>query len=630
VRDGVLIAAIEQERITRHKSDGQESLSNRLPVPACLEAAGASLADVDVIVSSFQAASPGGIGLHRPLIERGFSLFDPWDGRHFVVSHHRAHALSALGASGFSEAAVLVCDLAGSTTRDGGDFMVPFAAFSGDLGSLDAHAPLRTECLSIYRGDETSLELCRREYCVPHNAPDVFVQNVASLYDNLSRMVFGKENAHGQLMALASMAAGREAPSPVRAGEIVDTAPDGSLRFRNDWQHRVLRCEEVLDYAPVAQAVQQELARALLVYARRARALTSLPRLAAAGGVFLNIPANAAIAESGLFESYYVPSAPHDAGIAIGCAYAGWRQIAGGSTPGARPRAIDRLGPRYPPVRTEEALHRYAHVIEPPEPASPQRIAHLLQAGQIVARCAGRSEFGPRALGGRSLLGSPLLASTKDRLNAIKGRQSWRPVAPIILREWIGAFFAGPQESPYMSFAQSIREPYREALAALRHPDASTRAQTLERSDDPDLYEMLEELERLTGFPIVVNTSLNGPGQPIVETPEEALQFLLAHPDVDALWLEGRLVRRASRPSWTRALLAPDTLINILYLLGKKRIFLVRHEVFLEISPVAWEWIERQQEGFGESGAPGSSDLLAISVADELDEAVRRGLLIPV
>ena len=212
VRDGKLVAAIEQERVTRAKADGQEGLSNRLPVHACLQAAGASLADVDLIVSSFQAATAGGVGFHRPLVERGFDLFDPFDDRHLVVSHHLAHGLSALHASGFREAAVLISDLAGSTTCDGADFVKPFRTFAAELQSLAEPAKLRTECLSIYEADLSTFTLKHREYCVPHTTPDVFVHSAASLYDNVSRMVFGVENAHGRLMALAAMAPPQASP----------------------------------------------------------------------------------------------------------------------------------------------------------------------------------------------------------------------------------------------------------------------------------------------------------------------------------------------------------------------------------------------------------------------------------
>jgi carbamoyltransferase len=146
VCDGQLVAAVQQERISRRKHDGSEALSNRLPVQHCLRTAGITLDDVDCIVSSFQTVSPGGFGLHKPLIEPGFNLFDPWDSRHFVMSHHLAHAYCAFGASGFDEAAVLVCDLGGSSTLTGHDFYTSFKDWYADLTRLDHSPEVFTEC----------------------------------------------------------------------------------------------------------------------------------------------------------------------------------------------------------------------------------------------------------------------------------------------------------------------------------------------------------------------------------------------------------------------------------------------------------------------------------------------------
>jgi carbamoyltransferase len=119
-----------------------------------------------------------------------------------------------------------------------------------------------------------------------------------------------------------------------------------------------------------------------------------------------------------------------------------------------------------------------------------REIAIHIARGQVIARFQGRSEFGPRALGGRSLLASPLLAESKQRLNAIKGRQVWRPVAPVVIRDRMQEFFDGPIESPYMNFVHTVRDKYRRHLKALFHPDGSTRVQTLDHADDPDLYDL--------------------------------------------------------------------------------------------------------------------------------------------
>jgi carbamoyltransferase len=622
VREGVLVAAVEQERITRVKGDGGDGLSNLLPVAHCLRAAGASLDDVDLIVSSFQAMGPGGVGLHRPLVEPGFDLFNPMDERHLVISHHAAHALCALGSSNFPDAAVVVCDLAGSTTRDGGDFAASFRQFQLDVTTLDTSAPTLTECLSIYEADELELELKYREYCVPHSAPEVFVCGAASLYDNVARMIFGRENAHGELMALASMSA--DQPAEIDVSDILDCSSPGAVRFRNDWQHRVRPRERVLDYAPVAGVVQRAFQRALVEYARKARALTSSPRLVVAGGSFLNIVANSQIARSGLFHSFFVPSAPHDAGIAVGCAFHGWRTLTRHrvlEVTAPTETASDRLGATYAEQEIGEVLWGRRRLVSPRTAVEPAEVAALLSDGRIVARCAGRAEFGPRALGGRSLLATPLRRESKDRLNLLKGRQPWRPVAPVVLRERIADFFIGPQDSPYMNMVHTIIERHRGALAALVHPDGSARAQTLSRAEDPYLYEVIREFGVRTGYPILVNTSFNGPGEPILETPGQALDFFLASEQIDYLLLEEHLLERRPEPSFEGTRLAPDLIVTIVRPGTTSRVILLRGGVSLEVSREALCLMERMPE---------MDDLAALntSVRAELVRALRCGLLV--
>ncbi len=585
VRDGALVAGVEQERLTRRKGDGSSGLSRHLPVRRCLEIAGASLDDLDLIVSSFQAIGPGGAGFNQPLVEPGFGLFDPFDARHCVVSHHYAHALCALGTSGFQEAAVLVCDLAGSTTRSGEDYAMGFTEFAAAMSDSSCELNTRTECLSIYDADDNGIRLRHREFCVPHSAPDVFVYSAATLYDNVARMVFGRENAHGQLMALASIDDGLRAP--VRVGDIVDVEAPGVVRFRNGWQHRVTEAADCIAHAPLAHVVQAAFERAVLEHARRASLLTDAANLAAAGGVFLNINSNSAIAASGLFQRFFVPSAPHDAGIAVGCAYHGWRLVAKKlrATPTIHTRrASDRIGGEFKRPEIDAALEKRRHLVVIDTVPSPQVLARHIREGQIVARFEGHAEFGPRALGGRSLLATPLLAASKDRLNVIKGRQHWRPVAPVALRDRAADLFEGPAESPYMNMEYRVRALVSAMMPAIRHPDGSARVQTVTDDDDRSLCDLLRACDALTGLPVLVNTSLNGAEEPIVETPEQALDFFLAHDDVAILLIGGRIVRRMQMPDVRGVRLAPDTIVTIINPGASQRVILLRRGRSLEIS----------------------------------------------
>ncbi len=622
VVDGHLVSAVQQERVTRRKYDGLDFLTSAVPVAACLGAAGIGIGEVDAIVTSFQALSPGGIGFRKPIVSADFDAFDPFDPRHVVISHHRAHALCAVGSAGWESAAALVVDLAGSTTPGGADFVLPYAQFAEFLNSCDGCAEQRTECVSVYDVDGAALELRAREFAVPHNSPETYVQSAASLYDNVARTVFGNENAHGQLMALASADAGDAAPGRLTVDDLLRVEGD-EIVFRNDWQHRVGVERDALRNVPLAEVTQAALQVALMHYARRARRLTGRSKLALAGGVFLNILANSEIRASGLFEDVFVPSSPHDAGISVGCAYHGWRAAAGDRRL-APSVAGDRLGPPLDEAETESALASWGPFVRA-EPVSPSDVARRLAAGEIVARCAGRSEFGPRALGGRSLLASPLPASSKDRLNAIKGRQAWRPVAPIVLEDRVDDFFEGPPTSPFMNFVHWIRPQYRARLAALAHPDGSTRAQTLARGDDPALYEIVERFGRETGIPVLVNTSLNGPGEPIVQTAAQALAMFMTKPDIDALLLGDRLVTRvparASSPDWAIEI-APDAVLTTIARAGATHYLLVGAGArSCELSPAVGRALSDAPPGgvpssalLDERGEPDAGALRALSL----------------
>lgn len=293
--------------------------------------------------------------------------------------------------------------------------------------------------------------------------------------------------------------------------------------------------------------------QSIVAYARRAMRLAGSRDLAACGGVFLNINSNSSIISESGCERFYVPSAPHDAGISHGCALIGTLRGRSHGEIRSEHYQDDRIGPTRLSDDIGDALSPFDGLIVV-EPYEADKVVELLVGGALIARSVGRSEFGPRALGGRSLLASPTDAKVKDRLNAVKGRQSWRPVAPIATAEEAATYFDGPMPSPFMNLLQQVREEWRDQLPALRHPDHSTRLQTLDRDVDPALHALITSFGIRTGAHVLVNTSMNGPGQPIVETPEEAIRFLLTHPKVELLILDRWIVRRQEPWADTRTL----------------------------------------------------------------------------
>jgi carbamoyltransferase len=525
-------------------------------------------------------------------VEPDFDIFDPFHSRHSVISHHYAHAVGTFDCSGFENAAVLVCDVGGSSTLDGRDFCLPFYIFQRRVSLQRTPQSVVTETVSIYDAVSTEIQLKHREYGVPHNNPDVFVCNAASLYDNVSRAIFRKENAHGQLMALASIGGPRQAGRSHSGAKIIDELPDGRFCVRNDWQHLFVPNQNALDYGPLALEVQLAFEELLIHQAMIARDITQRNSLAVAGGAFLNIVANSRIAASGLFEEFFVPSAPHDAGISIGCAFSGWRMLHRGKR-AISPRSVvsDRLGPIYDDRAVKAALASRAPLVTVDEVPTASVLAERLREGDVIARFQGRSEFGPRALGGRSLLASPLLASSKSRLNKAKGRQGWRPVAPVIPIHRIGEFFEGPDQSPFMNFVHTIKMSYRNALQALSHPDGSTRAQTLSMNEDPYLFELLLKFGEMTGFPILCNTSLNGPGEPIIETPGEAIDFFLSHAELDKLILNNYVVSRKAPHALNCVLLPSDAIVTVIFPSDEPCVILVRRRSSMMISQPMLSWL---------------------------------------
>lgn len=285
----------------------------------------------------------------------------------------------------------------------------------------------------------------------------------------------------------------------------------------------------------LAAAVQERTEQVMLHLAQRARRATRSGLLCVGGGVATNCVAIGKIVEAGLFDEVHVPPAPGDSGTAIGAATALHL-----NDTGLLPTAVTGrcyLGPAYPnlvlPSQPRSGLSAY-------QPTDPARfLAQQLAEGRIVGLFHGRVEAGPRALGNRSMLASPLLPDVVHRLNAtVKFREPFRPFAPIVLAEKAADYFTLPQQTPYMSIASGVTDLARETIPAIVHANCTARVQTLTREQNPFLAEVLGEFAALTGVPVLINTSLNVKGKPICGTPEMALDCLTGS-GLDALMLEG-------------------------------------------------------------------------------------------
>jgi carbamoyltransferase len=260
-----------------------------------------------------------------------------------------------------------------------------------------------------------------------------------------------------------------------------------------------------------------------------------------AGGVALNCVANSRLAEEGPFEQIWVQPAAGDAGTAMGAAL----HVARDLDEPVRPMRTPALGRGWDDDELARRLRTAAVAFERPADLG-DAVAEIIAGDGVVAWFQGRSEWGPRALGHRSLLANAGRADNLQRLNDIKGREQFRPVAPMVLLERAAAIFDGPLPSPHMLFTHRVRSGWRDRIPAVVHVDGTARAQTVDRAEEPLVAHLLDCMERRTGVPVVVNTSLNTAGRPMVDDPRDALECFGSAP-VDALAIGPFLVRRHHR-----------------------------------------------------------------------------------
>jgi carbamoyltransferase len=291
--------------------------------------------------------------------------------------------------------------------------------------------------------------------------------------------------------------------------------------------------------------VQEDAETVLLERARRLHEETGATNLVMAGGVALNCVANGRIARETPFENVWIQPAAGDDGIAIGAAYYGHLALGGGRRGFVMERPY--LGREYSTEEVEAALRPRSVrlAVNREQPADLARAtARRLAAGDVVGWFQGRSEFGPRALGNRSILADPRDAAMKDHVNArVKHRQGFRPFAPAVLAERADEIFEGHRESPFMLLAETVRPEWRDRIAATVHVDGSARVQTVREETNPRFYALIRAFADLTGVPVVLNTSFNIRGEPIVEDPFDAVECVLGT-GIDVLVLGDFLLRK--------------------------------------------------------------------------------------
>jgi carbamoyltransferase len=524
VVDGAIVAAAEEERFTRRKH-GKACVpfsTWELPEQAsrwCLAHADLRASELDAVGYSYDPslAAPVDGDVTRDDWEPLRTLYASRAPRFLAtalpglrpeavrfVPHHVAHAASAAYAGPFQTCAVMVLDGRGERAS----YLA--ARFDGE----------RLEVIDVQP--------------LPHS--------LGLFYEAATEHLgFRRSSDEYKVMALAAYGRPRFL-APLREA----VRHDGPHRIaceRIDWSALVPPANGRLhsEHADLAASVQRRLQEVLLELAEDLHAETGEQALALAGGVALNCVANTWLHESSSFTDVWVQPAAGDAGTALGAALEVAAEL---RDPPAR-MSTAALGRSWDDDEIRRALDDARIAYEEPDDP-PGLVADALARDAVVAWFQGRSEFGPRALGHRSLLAHPGRKDNVRRLNDVKGREQFRPVAPMVLADRAADIFeAGPLPSPFMLFTHTVRDEWRARIPAVVHVDGSARAQTVDRESEPLVAGLLERFEERTGLPLLVNTSLNTDGRPMVDDPRDALECFGSAP-IDLLSIGRFVVRRAA------------------------------------------------------------------------------------
>jgi carbamoyltransferase len=538
LKDGRIFVSIEKERLTRNKHDGG---NDTLAIQYCLAAANIKASDLTLVVqnanfSMFPAGNDWFLGTR--ILDDSVPTV--------TISHHLAHAYSALATSPFKEAAVLVIDGCGNAFDDCLDLAGAVLAEKpeGEIAPLyfekDSYYIFSARRMTPRYKDFSPFGICHKEFPF---VPNTTRHSIGGLYRGASSYVFGDMEDSGKLMGLAPYGRKGVYESPLfelRDGRVF-VRYDVVTGLRSPCRSYEQFKERFQDYADIALWVQQEVERALLYVIKHRYELSPNENLCFAGGVALNAVANRRIVIEGPFRRVYFQPAAGDNGLAIGCAFYGWLEVLKQERIMHDGSTSFGIGYSDEAVRTSIESSSAAGLIYQSEDYV-RDAARLLADGKVIGWFQAGSEFGPRALGHRSILADPRKVEVRDFINReVKNREDFRPFAPSVIAEDATIYFDCDYESPYMILVAPVRSEWVDVIPAVVHCDRSARIQTVRKSVDPIYYRLLLEFKRLTGLGMLLNTSLNRRKMPIVETPSEAIEFFLSSA-LDALVLENHVL----------------------------------------------------------------------------------------
>lgn len=509
IMDGKLVATMEEERFNRQR---HYKGTPHKAIAYCLQEGGISLKDIDVIAVSY---NPFGF------LKHGFFFLSPWSmfayvanifvfmrgvgnlakaaggARIIYVDHHHAHAASAYRCAPFRDANVMTIDGAGETDCGG--------LFEGKNGVLKRlkHVPI------AFRYDARPW------------------RSIGKTYSELTQFLKLGENAEGKTMGLASYGTPRFDFSQILN---VRTWDSWTIDRRNikkqygEYERKNDTDPLTQDHKDLAASLQHALEETFVHLGKDAHRMTGLKNFAVAGGVALNCNANSRLLEQDFCDALFVQPAANDGGVALGAALEAMHMLGDGDFV-SFPNAY--WGPHYTNEQIEKLLKEAKLMYRKSEHIE-KDAAKYIAGGYIVGWFQGRSEIGPRALGNRSIFANPQIRGMNDKINnEVKHREVWRPFAPTLTQESAATYFEGvtkQKESPFMLQTFYVKKEYRDVFPAITHVDGSARIQTVSSQQNPRLHRLLREVAEATGHPMVLNTSFNDKGEPIVCSPFDALR----------------------------------------------------------------------------------------------------------
>jgi carbamoyltransferase len=545
LKDGKVCVAIEKERITRIKHDGG---NDTVAIQYCLDAENITIDDISLVVQceNFTIPSRGRF--------KGKRIFaGQTEPKIIDISHHLAHAYSAIGTSPFNECAVMVIDGCGSPLEQYLE-LNPEEKHTISEQFLAANEML-CEKDSFYYYDGKELKTIYKDFSpMAESQKDILNlpttrHSIGGFYAAVSHYVFGNMDDVGKLMGLAPYGKTGVFNMDVFYFE------NQNLYVSEDWKSFLNNPSKGYEYfkahfsyyADVAKWAQEQVETAILKCITNRYSLFSHPNLCYSGGVALNAVANAKLQDTQLAENIYWEPAAADNGLALGCAFYGWLHHL--KMPKIPHNGSTCFGKKYAEndikkVIQEKHYNDFKISLFQTEDELLKYCASTINSGKTMAWFHAESEFGPRALGRRSILAHPGIKGIKQHINSnIKFREDFRPFAPAVTEEKVSEYFEKGRKSPYMILVDKTREKYIDILQNTTHEDGSSRVQTVNKNWNERFYKLIEYFEKESGIAVLLNTSLNRRGMPMVETPEDAMT-LFEETALDILVLENFVIEK--------------------------------------------------------------------------------------